>query len=361
MDGNTTSPRNVTSMTDSLKNQQHSMANNADSSKGQLVSLHQASRWFNECYADYYATRHNSFSHDPFYGTATISPEENEEQEHKYTDAPEDDDAVPSKVDLMRIICGLMKENANLRQSSAGTTSEGARPPRPIVRRKDCVRIGAGEVKAKVIIKFSHQLLVEGKVLGSISCRPEYNSTTTVAPPVAVTSDSGSVSVATTDEVSCDISRLSEGSASPKKYRGLVIVAEGGVLNANIHKMKEVVVHGRLIGKVDCEKFVCGPTAQVVGNIRAGSVSISDGATIVGKLTSGRAFFSAEKMNGTYQNSISSESGFVLSTIDEQKMEDFTIMVDEIMHKDEFCQGDFDRIRMTYSEMTEESLPQQEE
>jgi len=117
------------------------------------------------------------------------------------------------------------------------------------------------------------------------------------------------------------------------------------------------VVHGRLIGKVDCERFVCGPTAQVVGNIRAGSVSISEGATIVGKFTSGRAFFSAEKMNGTHGNSMSSESGFALCTIDERKMEDFTIMIDEIMHKDEFCLDDFDRIRLSYSEIIEESSP----
>eukprot|EP00816_Leptocylindrus_hargravesii_P008143 CAMPEP_0196805366 /NCGR_PEP_ID=MMETSP1362-20130617/5132_1 /TAXON_ID=163516 /ORGANISM="Leptocylindrus danicus, Strain CCMP1856" /LENGTH=341 /DNA_ID=CAMNT_0042178245 /DNA_START=218 /DNA_END=1243 /DNA_ORIENTATION=- len=339
-------------MPNSEQNQNSKKAKGIDSgNKDQLVSLHQASRWFNECYADYYAQRHNSFSHDPFYKKIISSADEG--HEHKDTDAPEDSDGEgPSKVDLMRMICGLMKENANLRQSSAATggTSSSVRPAQPIIRRKDCLRIGAGEVHNKVVVKFSHQLLVEGKVLGSISCKPEYSATAPVA------SDCGNVSVATAED-SCDVSRLSEGSVTTKKYWGSVAVAEGGVLNANIHRMKEVVVHGRLIGKVDCERFVCGPTAQVVGNIRAGSVSISEGATIVGKFTSGRAFFSAEKMNGTHGNSMSSESGFALCTIDEQKMEDFTIMIDEIMHKDEFCLDDFDRIRLSYSEIIEESSP----
>jgi len=299
-----------------------------------MLSFHQANIWFNECYADYCARRGSGslvsvpkVSTGKLNGTGTaknveITPNEGLKKDGSLLDVFGNE--------MMHMLCGLMKENAELKQKELATSTS----PSEFDIDDECVVVGPDEVMRKADITFASTLIVEGKILGSVRCIPTDSS-----------SGGYSLEAENGDEGNAVSPSIGKNSKGNKTYRGSVIVEETGVLNANIKGMKKVTVKGRLIGKIDCEQLSVGPSAQVVGKIKAHSLAIKEGATIVGNITSGRASsknFSAEHRNGEQA-----------SSNDDAATLEFVSKVEKLMEKENFRHEDFEEVQRLYNKMTE--------
>lgn len=66
------------------------------------------------------------------------------------------------------------------------------------------------------------------------------------------------------------------------EHAGTVVVGEKGVVQATV-RVKELVIHGRVEGKVDAERCEVLATAHVQGELKAGRITVAEGAAILGQ------------------------------------------------------------------------------
>ena len=316
-----------------------------------LMSFHQANIWFNECYADYLARRPD-----------IPRPSVKVMQQPVMSCMSDDSTAamttntigVVDQKEIMRMLCCLMKENAILRQENELKKNVAELEGRVLDSNQNCTVVKADEVHSKSSLTFESKLIIRGKVLGSVHCKRAVQA-------VSVTTEGEKEGYSVNadgfvDEPTSSPSASNGGNGQIKSYRGCVIVEEGGVLNSNLHRIHEVIVRGRVIGKIDCEVLHVGPVAQIVGNIRVQSLSVENGATIVGKITTGRAFphrqpsdqsssctetvKNENQMNGRQQ---------MISEFHDEKMKKYIQSINKIMEKAELTSDDFYEIQKLYN------------
>lgn len=65
-------------------------------------------------------------------------------------------------------------------------------------------------------------------------------------------------------------------------HGGTVVVGERALVQATV-RVKELVVHGRVEGKIEAERCEILATAHVEGELKAGRITVAEGAVILGQ------------------------------------------------------------------------------
>ena len=331
-----------------------------------LMSFHQANIWFNECYADYLTRQQAQAAPGAGVKRPVMKLAAAQDSSTNNTNTNSIDHC-----EFMRMLCSLMKENAELRQKKNTSTfssneDKDVNANLDVPKDRACVVVKPNETHSKASLTFENKLIIQGKVLGSVHCRRSKTSQAQAADSsvasaiMEVERPEGGYSISDNGKVSSSLSSSASVSAlisdsKSKSYRGCVIVEEGGVLNSNLRRIHEVIVMGRVIGKIDCEVLCVGSSAQIVGNIRVASLSVAQGATIVGKITTGRAFPHSKHHSSDMSTASVTNHSQLQEPIesDNETMKEYIESINKLMEKPEFTSYDFEEVQRIYYKMSQ--------